>query len=38
MKTEYIGQVKKYMNYIDKNIKEPFNDKSIGVIICKKRR
>ncbi len=36
MKAEYIGQVKKYMNYVDKNIKEVFNDKSVGVIICKK--
>ena len=36
MKAEYIGQVKKYMNYVDKNIKEAFNDKSVGVIICKK--
>ena len=36
MKAEYIGQVKKYMNYVDKNIKEVFNDKTVGVIICKK--
>ena len=36
MKAEYIGQIKKYMNYVDKNIKEVFNDKSVGVIICKK--
>ena len=36
MKTEYIGQVKKYMNYVDKNIKEAFNENSVGVIICKK--
>ena len=36
MKAEYVGQVKKYMNYVDKNIKEVFNDKSVGVIICKK--
>ena len=36
MKAEYIGQVKKYMNYVDKNIKEVFNEKSVGVIICKK--
>ena len=36
MKAEYIGQVKKYMNYVDKNIKEVFNDKSVGVIICRK--
>ena len=36
MKAEYIGQIKKYMNYVDKNVKELFNDKSVGVIICKK--
>ena len=36
MKAEYVGQVKKYMNYVDKNIKEVFNDKSVGVIICRK--
>ena len=36
MNAEYIGQVTKYINYVDKNIKEPFNDKTVGVIICKK--
>ena len=36
MKAEYIGQIKKYMNYVDKNIKETFNENSVGVIICKK--
>ena len=36
MKAEYIGQVKKYMNYVDKNIKERFNENTVGVIICKK--
>ena len=36
MKAEYIGQIKKYMNYVDRNIKEPFNDKTVGIIICKK--
>ena len=36
MKAEYIGQVKKYMNYVDKNIKEAFNENTVGVIICKK--
>ena len=35
-KAEYIGQVKKYMNYIDKNIKTTNQEKTIGVIICKK--
>ena len=36
MKVEYIGQITKYINYVDKNIKELFNDKTVGVIICKK--
>ena len=36
MKAEYIGQVTKYINYVDKNIKESSNDKTVGVIICKK--
>ena len=36
IKAEYVGQVKKYMNYVDKNIKKVFYDKSVGVIICRK--
>ena len=36
MKAEYIGQITKYINYVDKNIKELFNDKTVGVVICKK--
>ena len=35
-KAEYIGQITKYINYVDKNIKEIHNDKTVGVIICKK--
>ena len=35
-KVEYISQVQKYMNYIDKNIKEITNNNTIGIIICKK--
>ena len=35
-KAEYISQVKKYMNYIDKNIKEISNNDTIGILICKK--
>ena len=34
-KVEYISQVQKYMNYIDKNIKEISNN-TIGMLICKK--
>ena len=35
-KVEYISQVQKYMNYIDKNIKEIHNNQIIGILICKK--
>ena len=35
-KAEYIAQVQKYMNYIDKNIKEVGNSTTIGILICKK--
>ena len=35
-KVEYISQVQKYMNYIDKNIKELSNNNTIGILICKK--
>ena len=35
-KVEYISQVQKYMNYIDKNVKEIVNNNTIGIIICKK--
>ena len=35
-KVEYISQVQKYMNYIDKNIKEINNNDTIGILICKR--
>ena len=35
-KVEYIAQVQKYMNYIDKKIKETSNNATIGILICKK--
>ena len=35
-KVEYISQVQKYMNYIDKNVKEIINNNTIGILICKK--
>ena len=37
MKAEYIGQIAKYINYVDKNIKEVFHEKTVGLIICKKK-
>ena len=36
LKKEHIGQIQIYMNYVDKNIKTLNQDKTIGVIICKK--
>ena len=35
LKSEHIGQIEKYMNYIDRNIKTIEEDKTIGIIICK---
>ena len=36
IKKEHIGQIEVYMNYIDKNLKKSNQDKTIGIIICKK--
>ena len=36
LKKEHIGQIEVYMNYIDKNLKKSNQDKTIGIIICKK--
>ena len=35
-KVEYVSQVQKYMNYIDKNIKEVSNNNTMGILICKR--
>ena len=35
-KVEYISQVQKYMNYIDKNVKEISNNNIVGILICKR--
>ena len=36
LKKEHLGQIQFYMNYIDKNLKLPNQDKTIGIIIVKK--
>ncbi len=36
LKKEHIGQIEVYMNYIDNNLKTINQDKTIGIIICKK--
>ena len=38
LKKEHIGQIEVYMNYVDKNIKTIYQDKTIGIIICKKNK
>ena len=35
LKADHIGQVKKYMGYIDENLKRIDMEKTIGIIICK---
>lgn len=36
LKKEHIGQIKLYMNYIDKHVKNINQDRTIGIVICKK--
>ena len=36
LKKEHIGQIEVYMNYIDRNLKKISQDKTIGIIVCKK--
>ena len=36
LKKEHIGQIEIYMNYIDNNLKRTTQDKTIGIIICKR--
>ena len=35
LKKEHIGQIQLYMNYIDENLKNINQDKTIGIIVCK---
>ena len=36
LKKEHTGQIQTYMNYIDRNVKEVNENKTVGIIICKK--
>ena len=36
LKKEHIGQIEIYMNYIDNNLKKNNQNKTIGIIICKR--
>ena len=36
LKKEHIGQIEVYMNYIDRNLRRVTQDKTIGIVICKK--
>lgn len=35
LKSSHTGQIEKYMNYIDKNIKSLKENKTVGIIICR---
>ena len=35
-KKDHLGQIQVYMNYIDKHVKTVNQDKTIGIIVCKK--
>lgn len=36
LKKEHIGQIQVYMNYIDNNLRKASQEKTIGIIICKR--
>ena len=36
MNSNHAGQIQNYMNYIDKNLKGVNDNKTVGIIICKK--
>lgn len=36
LKKEHIGQIKTYMNYVDKNIRKIHQENTIGIIVVKK--
>lgn len=36
LKKKHYGQIKTYMNYIDKKLKTPNQNLTLGIILCKK--
>ena len=36
LKAEHVGQITKYISYVDKNMRKSFHYETVGVIICKK--
>ncbi len=36
LKKEHIGQIKVYMNYIDRHLKTDQEKKTVGIILCRK--
>ncbi len=36
LKKDHIGQIQVYMNYIDNHLKKMYQEKTVGIIICKK--
>ena len=38
MKPEYVGQMNMYVNYYNKEIKDEFDNETIGIILCTGKR
>lgn len=38
MKPEYAGQMNMYLNYYNAEIKDEYDNKSIGIILCKEKK
>lgn len=37
MKAEYVGQMNMYINYYNKEVRDQFDNETIGIILCKRR-
>ena len=38
MKSEYVGQMNMYINYYNKEIRDEFDNETIGIILCKGKK
>ncbi len=38
MKLEYVGQMNMYLNYYNNEVRDEFDNKTIGIILCKVKK
>ena len=38
MKPEYVGQMNMYINYYNKEIRDEYDNETIGIILCTKKK